>query len=174
MYGGVEIHIFLASALVGGEWSASRPCRFPPGKEPPVPILLEVGWTPEPVWTIWRSENIYLTGTRTSAPPGRPASSQSLYPLSYPGSVMSSYQRILHYLTMFSKCNASDLSRTVENYSVRKVRAFIKCEYSLPTYKRWSPSQNEFYFITIITENGTPIRKKLIIIHRVKKLHASF
>jgi hypothetical protein len=29
-YGGVdiEIHIFLTSALDGGEWSASRPCRF--------------------------------------------------------------------------------------------------------------------------------------------------
>jgi hypothetical protein len=27
----VQIHIFLTSALVGGEWSASRPCRFTPG-----------------------------------------------------------------------------------------------------------------------------------------------
>jgi hypothetical protein len=27
----VEIHIFLTSALVGGEWSASRPGRFTPG-----------------------------------------------------------------------------------------------------------------------------------------------
>jgi hypothetical protein len=40
-YEGVDIliHIFLTSALVGGEWSASRPCRFSPGKELPVPIL---------------------------------------------------------------------------------------------------------------------------------------
>jgi hypothetical protein len=32
-YGGVdvEIHIFLTSALVGGEWLASRPGRFTPG-----------------------------------------------------------------------------------------------------------------------------------------------
>jgi hypothetical protein len=32
-YGGVdvEIHIFLTSALVGGEWSDSRPGRFTPG-----------------------------------------------------------------------------------------------------------------------------------------------
>jgi hypothetical protein len=31
-YEGVEvyIHIFLTWALVGGEWSASRPCRFTP------------------------------------------------------------------------------------------------------------------------------------------------
>jgi hypothetical protein len=34
-YGGVDvqIHIFLTPALVG-DWSASRPCRFTPGKEP--------------------------------------------------------------------------------------------------------------------------------------------
>jgi hypothetical protein len=37
MYGGVDVytHVFLTSALVGGEWSASRPCRFIPGKGPP-------------------------------------------------------------------------------------------------------------------------------------------
>jgi hypothetical protein len=32
------IHIFLTSALAEGEWSASRPGRFTPEKEPPVPI----------------------------------------------------------------------------------------------------------------------------------------
>jgi hypothetical protein len=35
-YGGVDvyeyIHVFLTSVLVGGEWSASRPCRFTPGE----------------------------------------------------------------------------------------------------------------------------------------------
>jgi hypothetical protein len=33
-YGGVdvEIHIFLTSELVGGEWSASRPGPFTPGE----------------------------------------------------------------------------------------------------------------------------------------------
>jgi hypothetical protein len=37
-YGGVdvEIHIFLTSALVGGEWSASRPVRFTPRERAPV------------------------------------------------------------------------------------------------------------------------------------------
>jgi hypothetical protein len=27
---GVQIHVFLISVLVGGEWSVSRPCRFTP------------------------------------------------------------------------------------------------------------------------------------------------
>jgi hypothetical protein len=43
---------FTTSALNGGEWSASRPGRaLLPGKGPPVPIVQEAGWAPEPVWT---------------------------------------------------------------------------------------------------------------------------
>jgi hypothetical protein len=36
-YGGVDvqIHIFLTSALAGGEWSASRPGRLIPGERAP-------------------------------------------------------------------------------------------------------------------------------------------
>jgi hypothetical protein len=58
-YGVVDIWIivFLTSALVGGEWSASRPGRLtPPGKERAVPIGWEAGWTSDPVWTTWRGE----------------------------------------------------------------------------------------------------------------------
>jgi hypothetical protein len=43
---------FLTSTLDGGELSASRPvCDLPTGKGPPVPIVQEAGWAPEPVWT---------------------------------------------------------------------------------------------------------------------------
>jgi hypothetical protein len=37
VYGGVDlyIHIFLTSALGGGEWSASRPGCFTPGERAP-------------------------------------------------------------------------------------------------------------------------------------------
>jgi hypothetical protein len=43
---------YLTSALDGGEWSESRPGRaLLPGKGPPVPIVQETGWAPEPVWT---------------------------------------------------------------------------------------------------------------------------
>jgi hypothetical protein len=39
-YGGVEVqsHSFLISALAGGEWSASPPGRFTPGKETRYPL----------------------------------------------------------------------------------------------------------------------------------------
>jgi hypothetical protein len=35
MWRGCIDHIFLTSALVGGEWSASRPCHFTPGERGP-------------------------------------------------------------------------------------------------------------------------------------------
>jgi hypothetical protein len=43
---------FSTLTLDGGERSASRPGRaLSPGKGPPVPIVQEAGWAPEPVWT---------------------------------------------------------------------------------------------------------------------------
>jgi hypothetical protein len=33
------------------------PAAFHPWKDPQVPIGQEVGWTSEPVWTIWRRKN---------------------------------------------------------------------------------------------------------------------
>ena len=53
---------------------------FTPGKDP-VPIVQEHdGWAPGPVWT--GAGNFVPTGIRS---PDRPARSQSLYRLSYPG-----------------------------------------------------------------------------------------
>jgi hypothetical protein len=55
---------------------------LPPGKGPPIPIVQEAGWAPEPVWTQRIEEKSF-------APPGieprslsRPARSQTLYCLS--------------------------------------------------------------------------------------------
>jgi hypothetical protein len=45
--------------LGGGRWSAPRPSRFTPGKDP-VPIVQEAGWAPGPVWT--GAENLAPTG----------------------------------------------------------------------------------------------------------------
>jgi len=39
----------MTAALEVGEWSAARPGRTLPGKDP-VPILQEAGWAPGPVW----------------------------------------------------------------------------------------------------------------------------
>ena len=67
------------SALDGG-WVVSTTPRPPyPGKDP-VPIVQEAAWAPGPVWTGTR--NLSPTGIRS---PDRPARSESLYRLSYPG-----------------------------------------------------------------------------------------
>jgi hypothetical protein len=60
---------FTTSALDEGEWSASRPGRaFTPGERtPPVPIVQEAGWAPEPVWT-QRLEKKILCSCRGSNP----------------------------------------------------------------------------------------------------------
>ena len=55
------------------------PAALPPVKKP-VPIVWEAGWAPGPFWT--GVENFAPTGIRSH---DRPARSQSLYRLSYPG-----------------------------------------------------------------------------------------
>ena len=67
------------SALDGGGWSTPRPGRFTLGKDP-VHIVKEAGWAPGPVCT--DAENLASTGIRS---PDRPACSESLYRLGYPG-----------------------------------------------------------------------------------------
>jgi hypothetical protein len=47
---------FLTSALDGGEWSASLPGRFIPGKTPRTHCIGGCV-DPKPVWTTWRKEN---------------------------------------------------------------------------------------------------------------------
>jgi hypothetical protein len=55
------------------------PATSTPGKDP-VPIVQEAGWAPGPVWI--GAENLTPTGIRS---PDRPARSESLYRLTYPG-----------------------------------------------------------------------------------------
>jgi hypothetical protein len=62
---------------VGGQRHALA--AFTPWKDP-VPIVHEGGWAPGPVWT--GAENLAPNGIRS---PDRPARSESLYRLSYPG-----------------------------------------------------------------------------------------
>ena len=64
--------------------STPRP-HFTPGKDP-VPILQEAGWTPGPVWTGGKSH------PHRDSILDLPASSQSLYRLSYPAHNRNEYQ----------------------------------------------------------------------------------
>ena len=76
---GRAMFFFLPRRLMGRGWSTPHPGSFTPGKDP-VPIVQEAGWAP---WSIWMdAENLATTGFRS---PDRPARSESLYRLSYPG-----------------------------------------------------------------------------------------
>jgi hypothetical protein len=88
VYGGVDvlIHIFLTSALVGGEWSASRPCRFTPGERAPGTHWIG-GWVGPRTYLDDVEKRKFLTLSGLELRPlGRPARSQSLYRLRYRGS----------------------------------------------------------------------------------------
>jgi hypothetical protein len=62
------------------------PAALPPGKEPPVPIWYEVGWAPEPGWTLWRREE---SCPYQESNPGRPVCSRSPYRLISVGSAVT-------------------------------------------------------------------------------------
>jgi hypothetical protein len=83
VYGGVDIyiHIFLASVLAGSQWSASRPGLFTPGSHGIGGLVgLRTGLD-----NVEKRKFLILTGLE-HRPFGRPALSQSLYRLRYPGS----------------------------------------------------------------------------------------
>jgi hypothetical protein len=86
-YGGVDVytHVFLTSAPVGGKWSASRPGRFSTGERAAGTRWIggwvnpRTGLDDTEKWKFLPPPGLELR------PLGRPARSQSLYRLSYPG-----------------------------------------------------------------------------------------
>jgi hypothetical protein len=87
VYGGVDvqIHIFLTSALVIGEWSASWAGCFNPGERASGSHWTG-GWVGARAGLedVEKREFLTLPGLELQSL-GRPAHSQSLYRLSYPG-----------------------------------------------------------------------------------------
>jgi hypothetical protein len=69
---------------VSGQFHA--PATLPPGKSPRYPFYRRLGGPQSRSGRYGEVNIFYPTGTRTPAPPSRPARSQSLYRLSYPGS----------------------------------------------------------------------------------------
>ena len=68
----------MTAALEVGEWSAARPGRTLPGKDP-VPIVQEAGWAPGPVWTGGKSR------PHQDSIPDRPVCSSVAIPTELPG-----------------------------------------------------------------------------------------
>jgi hypothetical protein len=96
---GVLIHVFLTSALGGDEWLASRPGRFT--TEERAPRTHWIGGRVGPRTGVDDMEKIpALTGTRTPTPRSS-SPSQSLYRLSYRGSMISSKVTSKLYVNIF-------------------------------------------------------------------------
>jgi hypothetical protein len=77
------MHVFLTSALVGGEWSASHPGRFTPRERAPRTHWIG-GWVvPESRSGRHGEEKILALPAVELRLNGRPARSQSLYRLRY-------------------------------------------------------------------------------------------
>jgi hypothetical protein len=90
-YGGVDVetHVFLTSALVGSDLSVSHPGRFTLG-ETASDTLCIGGWVGPRFGLDDVEKRKFLTLPELELRPlGRPASSQSLYRLLYPGSLYS-------------------------------------------------------------------------------------
>jgi hypothetical protein len=72
-----------------GGWVVNATPRPLYPQERPSTFVQEVGWAPEQVWT--GAENLVPTGFRT---PDRPARSESLYRLSYPGQHIGNLRKL--------------------------------------------------------------------------------
>jgi hypothetical protein len=98
-YGGVDvkIHIFLTSALAGGEWLASRPGRFTPMERAAGTHWIGGRVDPRAGLDDVEKRKFFTLPGLELQPLGRPARSQSLYRLRYPGSLAS--QGIYFYLS---------------------------------------------------------------------------
>jgi hypothetical protein len=89
-YRGVDVytHIFLTSALVGCQWSASHPGQFASGEKAPVTHYIG-GWVGPRAGLDDMEKRKFLTLPGLKLRPlGRPARSQSLNRLLYPSSIL--------------------------------------------------------------------------------------
>jgi hypothetical protein len=91
-YGCIDLHFLHFDTSCSGQLHA--PAALPLMKQPPVPIGYEVGWTPRAsLDDVEKKKFLTLPGLKLR-PLGRPASSQSLYRLRYPGTLTSSWRSV--------------------------------------------------------------------------------
>jgi hypothetical protein len=89
--------VFLTSAVVGGEWSASHPCRFTPGQRAPGNYWIW-GWVgPRTSLDDVKWRQILFLPELEFRPLCCPARSQSLYRPLYPGSRMGRWEMSTKY-----------------------------------------------------------------------------
>jgi hypothetical protein len=107
MYG--RVHAFLTSALDGGEWSASRPCCFTPGKTAPGTHCIG-GWVgPKAGLDVMEKSKISCTYRESNADSSVVQTvAQSLYRLSYSDSLVCAYIYIYIYIYIYAHTHIND------------------------------------------------------------------
>jgi hypothetical protein len=75
---GIQIDVFLTSAVVGGEWSASRPCHFNSGERTPTTHLIGDWVGPRAGLDDMEKSKFFTLPRLELRPLVRPARSQSL------------------------------------------------------------------------------------------------
>jgi len=114
--------IALVFLNLGAKWRClvnTTPRPIYPWVRDPVPIVQKTGWAPGPVWT--GAENLTSACIQS---PDRPACSQSLYQLRYPGPV-NLVPYLYHWLT---SSNWRQVSTLLLSYSsICIMTSFIMC-----------------------------------------------
>ena len=106
-------------------WLTPRAGPFTAGNDP-VRLVWEVGWAPGQVWTV--AENPFPAAIRS---PDRPARSESLYRLSYPGLL-----NLAIYIYIYTGCTG----RNVPDFG----RMFLKLKYTDLTKNYLYPKLNGY------------------------------
>jgi hypothetical protein len=124
---------FLTSALAGGEWSASRSCRFTPGESATGTHWIG-GWVGRRAGMDVEKRTFLTLPGHELRPLARPTRSQSLYRIRYPGS-----------LENWSVHKFIDASPSINWYH------FVK-SYSFRALKNQENPQAVIYLVEVSTE----------------------
>ena len=105
--------------------------RLPPKKETRYPLYRRLSWSSGPVWT--GAENLAPTGIRS---PDRPARSESLYRLSYPGYTARAFlnkttawsqQRMKSRTRLLLVCNTMLLGKQFQTFRRKMFTVILRC-----------------------------------------------
>jgi hypothetical protein len=157
-YGGVNIyiHISLTSALLGGEWSATRLGRFTPEERGPVTRWIG-GWV-DPraaLDDVEKRKFLTLPGLEIRHL-GRSAFCQSLYRLRYPSSLahITGIYYTAHVIKCINAVRKSSLEQAVKfkQYSVRVVTVCDTSRVGVPPTHNFRASSLSVVFCFIYTD----------------------
>jgi hypothetical protein len=157
------------SALDGGEWSVSRLGHaLPPGKGPPVPIVQEAGWAPEPVYTQRLVEKSPVSAGDRNSIARRPARSQTLHCLSYPAHKTSDNE---HFCPQSSQ--VTDRQLIYYAFSLSLSICPVQCRKNMSTMKYTTTASFHSPLTNIHPEDGNSMFLQNVFVFFPAALHSA-